>query len=261
MKYRYLNEVLLDWGNSKEEILDNNIIKAQDIRNKLGPRTFTIFPGIKFNMIYVEGGTFVMGSNDEYDTRPLHNVTLSDYLIGETTVTKELWEAVMNNQVIDDKKNYPISYIRYDTAIEFTDKLSELIGVKFTLPTEAQWEFAARGGNKSCYYRYAGSNNLGTVAWYCDNSKLSIHPVKQLKPNELGIYDMCGNVYEWCLDRPDDYPEEDVINPIVEKNRFGTHILRGGAIGSYINQCTVYYRNSGGIMACSDCGMRLVINL
>ena len=261
MKYRYLNEVLLDWSNSEEEILDNNIIKAQDIRNKLGFRIFTIFPGIKFKMIYVEGGTFVMGSNDEYDTQPLHNVTLSDYLIGETAVTKELWEAVMNNQVIDDEKNYPKSEIRYDAAIEFTDKLSELTGVKFTLPTEAQWEFAARGGNKSRGYRYSGSNNLDDVAWYWDNSKLLIHPIKQLKPNELGIYDMCGNVYEWCLDWRDNYPEEDVINPIVEENQFGAHILRGGAAGSYENYCTVYYRNSGTSMARIDCGMRLVINL
>ena len=174
---------------------------------------------VTFNMINVEGGTFMMGSNDTdlgvWDTeKPAHNVTLSTYYIGETEVTQALWKAVMGSNpsyFIGD--NLPVEQVSWNDCQEFISKLNQLTGQNFRLPTEAEWEYAARGGKKSNHYNYAGSNNIEEVAWYNGNSGEQTHPVKEKKANELGLYDMTGNVDEWCGDFYEDYSSDSQTNP------------------------------------------------
>ena len=175
--------------------------------------------GVSFKMIKVEGGTFNMGATSEqqnfdYDEKPVHSVILSNYMIGETEVTQELWQAVMgNNPSYFKGANMPVEKVSWDDCQTFITKLNQLTGKKFRLPTEAEWEYAARGGNKSKGYQYSGSNNIGDVAWYWDNSNKTTHPVKTKQPNELGIYDMSGNVSEWCQDWYGGYSSSSQTNP------------------------------------------------
>ena len=159
--------------------------------------------GVSFKMIAVRGGTFQMGSDDSYENlRPVHQVTLSDYYIGETEVTQELWTAVMgsNPSHFTGNMQLPVENVSWYDCQTFISRLNQLTGKTFRLPTEAQWVYAVRGGNKSKGYTYSGSNEIDEVAWYYDNSDLTTHPVKTKAPNELGIYDMTGNVFEWCSD-------------------------------------------------------------
>ena len=154
----------------------------------------------------VEGGTFTMGAlpkdtlADADEVR--HRVTLKDYYIGQTEVTQELWSAIMpKNRSRHKSPQFPVEYVTYDMIQEFIAKLNALTGQHFRLPTEAEWEYAARGGKKSKGYLYAGSNNIDEVAYTLSNRKAHEQlPVASLKPNELGIYDMSGNVWEWCED-------------------------------------------------------------
>ena len=191
-------------------------------------KTFT-FNGISFDMVFVEGGTFQMGSNDIYIyEKPVHQVRLSDYYIGQTEVTQELWQAVMgsNPANFEGAKN-PVNNVSWNDCQEFIRKLNSLTGGSFRLPTEAEWEFAARGGNKSRGYKYSGSDNLGSVAWYTDNSDSMVHPVGSKSPNELGLYDMSGNVWEWCADWFGDYSSLSQTNP-TGPSTGSQRVLRGG---------------------------------
>ncbi|MDD6784288.1 MAG: formylglycine-generating enzyme family protein [Prevotellaceae bacterium] len=191
--------------------------------------------GVEFYMIPVEGGTFTMGATPEQekpysDEKPAHQVTLSSYYIGETEVTQALWTAVMGNnpsRFTDPTK--PVEQVSWNDCQNFIIKLNSLTGQKFRLPTEAEWEYAARGGNKSMGYQYSGSNNLDDVAWYDKNSFNTTQSVKTKRPNELGIYDMSGNVWEWCQDRYDKKyykksPKENPMGP----NTGSLRVLRGG---------------------------------
>ena len=206
--------------------------------------------GLNMKMVYVEGGTFQMGATSEQgsdadsDEKPVHSVTLDSYYIGECEVTQAQWRAIMGNNPSyftgDDK---PVERVSWHDAQAFCEKLSQLTGRTYKLPTEAQWEYAARGGNKSHGYKYSGSNNLSSVAWYDSNSSSQTHAVKQKQPNELGLYDMSGNVWEWCSDWYGDYTSNSQRNPHGPSS--GSYrVLRGGSWHSYAQACRVSYRSS-----------------
>ncbi|MBQ8855839.1 MAG: SUMF1/EgtB/PvdO family nonheme iron enzyme [Bacteroidales bacterium] len=208
--------------------------------------------GVTFNMVYVEPGTFSMGSTSTQEEQPVHEVTISKpYYIGETEVTQELWIQIIGNNPSYSKGNkLPVSGVSWNDCQTFIQKLNEvteskiITGMTFGLPTEAEWEFAAKGGNLSKGYIYSGSDVIGDVAWWTSNT----HPyyykdVKTKDPNELGIYDMSGNVYEWCQDWYGDYKEFAVTDPTGPSN--GTaYVIRGGAYCTNSNLCTCTYRSS-----------------
>ena len=216
--------------------------------NTGGTQTFTV-NGVSFKMVGVEGGTFTMGAtseqgtSDPYDDEyPTHDVTLSDFAIGETEVTQELWQAVMgSNPSSFSGTNLPVEEVSWNDCQTFITKLNQLTGKNFRLPTEAEWEYAARGGNKSKGYKYAGSNTLSDVAWYGDNSSSKTHPVQQKQANELGLYDMSGNVYEWCQDWFGGYSSSAQTNPtgpVSGSYRVG----RGGSWSGSAKYCRVSLR-------------------
>ena len=276
--------------------------------------------GVSFKMVKVQGGTFTMGSTSEQGSdasdyeKPTHRVTLSNYYIGETEVTQQLWKAVMGNNPSDfgpketnvakcsydsfvaDAKQLnakkpgtvriptrqewdaamvttegslkrPVENVSWDDCQEFIRRLNQLTGRNFRLPTEAEWEFAARGGVKSRGYRYSGSNNIGTVAWYDEIARYKsesspdygTHNVKPKQPNELGLYDMSGNVKEWCSDWFGDYSSVAQTNPKGASS--GSHrVSRGGSWFLNAWRCRVSYRDY-----CSpshrgfDLGLRLAL--
>ena len=200
-------------------------------------RTFTV-GGVQFKMIRVDGGTFTMGATSEQsddawdDEKPTHQVTLSSYYIGETEVTDELWEAVMNTNPSSSKS--PKQGVSWEDCQDFITKLNSLTGENFRLPTEAEWEFAARGGNKSRGYKYAGSDNVDDVAW-CPKNTYDPHPVATKQPNELELYDMSGNVREWCNDWYGSYSSTAQTNPTGPTS--GSYrVFRGGSFEYYDNE-------------------------
>ena len=202
-----------------------------------------------FTMKKVEGGRFRMGASPD-DTnakdweKPAHNVTLNDYYIGETEVTQELWKSVMGNnpsKIVGDK--YPVNNVSWDDCVAFCNELSRKTGRHFRLPTEAEWEYAARGGAKSKGYRFSGSNDLDEVSWDVDNSDSTAHPVKQKLQNELGLYDMTGNAWEICNDLYARYSGRDEVNPqgpsYSEKE---ANVRRGGGWLNRGNSSRITYR-------------------
>ena len=205
--------------------------------------------GVSFNMVRVDGGTFQMGATSEQkdpydDEKPAHQVTLSGYYIGETEVTQGLWEAVMGNNPSNFKgANLPVESVSWDDCQTFVQQLNQLTGRKFRLPTEAEWEYAARGGNKSRGYQYSGSNTLADVAWYTDNSRNKTHEVKTRQSNELGLYDMSGNVYEWCQDWYGDYSSSSQTNPTGPSSG-SIRVYRGGCWYDSAWGCRVAFRSS-----------------
>ncbi len=210
--------------------------------------TFTV-NGVSFDMVSITGGTFMMGATAEQDSDaysreyPVHQVTLSDYYIGKTEVTQALWKAVMgDNPCFWKGDNLPVTNVSWNDVQDFITRLNEITGENFRLPTEAEWEFAARGGTKSKGYKYSGSNNIDEVAWYDDNSDCASHPVGTKAPNELGIYDMSGNVHEWCQDRYEDYTGASQTDP-TGPDTGRTRVDRGGCYHGYANFCRVSFRD------------------
>ena len=216
--------------------------------------------GVSFEMVYVEGGSFDMGSDTEYNEKPVHSVTLSDYYIGKCEVTQELWEAVMGSNPSNFRgAQNPVESVSWNDCQNFIKKLNSLTGRTFRLPTEAEWEYAARGGKKSSHYKYSGSDNIDDVAWYDDNSGDKTRPVGTKSPNELGIYDMSGNVYEWCSDWWGYYSAGAQTNPQGPSSSSG-RVLRGGTWDGYAGLCRVLSRYTDlPSYSYSSRGLRLVL--
>ena len=274
----------------------NDVIKGKIKSPKNQQTIIETVNGVSFNMIYVRGGTFNMGAqnensyNDNYDPdaasneSPVHSITLSDYYIGETEVTQELWEAVMGTTIesqcimaeadwnencsIDGKGDkYPMFYVSWDDCQNFITKLNRLTGKNYSLPTEAQWEYAARGGENHDDYIYSGSNNIEDVAWYSENAEAvgaenpdyGSHPVATKKANSLGIYDMSGNVWEWCSDWIDIYPSSSQTDPTGPTE--GTERISRGGSWHFDKDCSrVSYRRSDESTArYTNFGFRLVL--
>ncbi|MCM1041478.1 MAG: SUMF1/EgtB/PvdO family nonheme iron enzyme [Bacteroides sp.] len=206
--------------------------------------------GVDFEMVYVQGGTFQMGATAEQgddandNEYPVRTVKLNSYHIGKYVVTKAQWKAVMGTEPLGFYGgNLPVASVSWEDAQEFCEKLSAKTGKKYVLPTEAQWEYAARGGKKSKGYKYAGSNNIDEVAWYKSNSEFNTHAVGTKKANELGIYDMSGNVDEMCADWYADYDESDTDNPTGPQNG-DRRVYRGGGWYGVARDCRVSFRSS-----------------
>ena len=226
---------------------------------------------VEFEMVYVEGGTFIMGATSEQgsdadaDERPVHSVTLSSFHIGKYEVTQGLWREVMGSNPSSNKagNDYPVEMVSWEDCQEFIRKLNDRTGLTFRLPTEAEWEYAARGGRKRRGYKYSGSNSIGDVAWYIDNSGYETHPVGRKSPNELGLYDMSGNVYEWCNDWYGSYYNSSQTNPIGPYSGF-YRVLRGGCC-SFLDEwfcrvsCRGHSYDPGGRF--SNVGLRLVLEM
>ena len=207
--------------------------------------------GISIEMVKVEAGTFMMGATSEMQApyrweKPVHQVTLTnDYYMGKYEVTQALWEAVMDSNPSYFKgDNLPVETVSWNDCQEFISKLNSLTGRKFRLSTEAEWEYAARGGKKSRSYQYSGSSNISDVAWYDGNSGSKTHPVGTKQANELGIYDMTGNVWEWCQDWYGSYSSSSQTNPTGAVS--GAHrVYRGGSWDFYAGRCRLSYRRYG----------------
>lgn len=231
--------------------------------------TFTV-NDVSFKMVFVQGGTFQMGSESgDDDEKPVHSVTVSDFYMGEFEVTQDLWQAVMGSDIYKQRDIavvcnklsnshpmcgvgalYPMYYVSDSEAEEFCSILNRLLqdklpaGYRVALPTEAEWEYAAKGGEKSKSSAYAGSRNISDVAFYDGNYNGSTHQVGLKLPNELGLYDMSGNVCEWCADWADSYGDTPQTNPMISFLTNRGRIVRGGGFGNNASECRVTKRSA-----------------
>ncbi|MBU4485713.1 MAG: SUMF1/EgtB/PvdO family nonheme iron enzyme [Candidatus Delongbacteria bacterium] len=242
LKEKYLDGFKKKWADYARIQKDLNL--ARKYKMLFIPKTLG-------EMIYVEGGTFQM-CDTKSDKKPMHNVTLSDFYIGKTEITQAQYQAVMGENPSRFKAdNLPVESVTWNDAVEFCRKLSQKDGVTYRLPTEAEWEYAARGGSISRGYEYSGSVNIEEVTWYTSNSGRTTHPVAAKKPNELGIYDMSGNVWEWCSDWNGDYPNGAQTNPTGTSSG-SYHVLRGGGWDFDAYYCKVAFRPGTGSPAYSN---------
>ena len=259
----------------KDDVNDDGVVDLSDATTLIdhvlngvnnGSSHIFIAHNVMIEMVRVEGGTFTMGATAEQasdafsDELPTHKVTLSPFLIGKYEVSQTLWLAVMGeNPSVNTGINLPVDNVTWDECQTFITKLNELTGKNFRLLTEAEWEYAARGGNKSKGYKYSGSNNLGDVAWYIDNSNNTSHAMGTKAPNELGIYDMTGNVMEWVSDWKGSYSSGAQTNPTGPDS--GTYrVNRGGSYGNVERLSRITNRNSiDPNMSSKTMGLRLCL--
>ncbi|MDE5806329.1 MAG: formylglycine-generating enzyme family protein [Paramuribaculum sp.] len=228
-------------------------VEDVDAAELVKKETFTV-NGVSFDMIEVEGGTYKMGGTVNDNEKPIHDETIATFQIGKTEVTQELWQAVMGSNPSNFKgeANLPVEQVSWTDCNTFITKLNAATGKNFRLPSEPEWEYAARGGNKSQGYTYSGSNTIGDVAWYDGNSSSKTHPVAQKRPNELGIYDMSGNVREWTADKySDNYNSARTSS---------YRVNRGGSWGGTATSARVAYRGYySESYAGSSLGLRLAL--
>ncbi len=262
-----------------------SVEESTSFESEIGMNANSVISKLIANMVYVEGGTFMMGANivkravgwfdfidkqdsavydreADSDVKPAHQVTLSSFSIGKYEVTQEEWEAVMGSNPSRYKgAKRPVECVSWDDCQEFIRKLNALTGKRFRLPTEAEWEYAARGGNRSQGYKYAGGNSIGSVAWFDGNAGSETHPVGQKQSNELGLYDMTGNVCEWCQDWYDAsyYRKSPSTNP-VNNTSASYRVNRGGNWFVSAGYCRVSYRDCFVPDFCgSNLGLRLAL--
>lgn len=191
---------------------------ANDEADSLTANQIRVFSNMLENMVFVDGGSFMMGDNnpehrDSHDNKPAHWVEINPFFIGRFEVTQEEWEIVMGENPASFKgEDLPVENVSWNDISQFIDKLNELTGMEFRLPSEAEWEYAAKGGKYAMGYDFAGSDFIKAVAWFKSNSKNTTHPVGSKRPNELGIFDMSGNVAEWCYDTYERNYYEKMVN-------------------------------------------------
>ena len=249
----------------KEEVLATEI-KAVKPKENIAPDKEKA-EKLLDNFVFVEGGTFLMGSpeteNGRSGSEVQHEVTVDSFYMQSSLVTQELWESVMGDKPSLDKTwpDLPITNVSWFDCQEFIKKINELTGKLYRLPTEAEWEYAAKGGNQSKGYIYSGSNILNEVGWYQENSGDRLHVIKELKANELGLYDMSGNVLEWCLDWYARYSldKNGNVNP-KGPDRGSFRVVRGGSWHNNSRNCrsaTRYFDIPGNLLTW-DNGFRLV---
>lgn len=238
-----INGILIHWADTMDISDEQKIV----VRNLVA------------NMVSVSGGTFRMGAqnsdpqSDNYDTEardnenPVHEVTLSNYFIGKFEITQQEWRTIMGDELDWPEQygrgdDFPAYNVSRTEALRFMEKLSAMTRLPFRLPTEAQWEYAARGGNRSLHLRYSGSNDVDEVAWHKENANGSLHPVGRKLPNELGLHDMSGSLWEWCLDTYGPYPSTPQTDPLVDSG--SPFVLRGGSWTYLPTYCRVTCRDS-----------------
>lgn len=213
-------------------------------------------------MVFVQGGIFQMGSNfGELNERPIHSTSLSAFYIGKFEVTQAQWIAIMGNNpaYFQNCQQCPVESVSWREVQEFITKLNSITGKKYRLPSEAEWEYAAKGGKSSIGYLYSGSNNLNSVAWYNENSDSKTHSVGSKQSNEIGLYDMTGNVMEWCADWYGNYSMKSLSNPVGPIT--GEYrILRGGSWRSFPTDCSTSFRQKNDLDSRQiNCGFRLAL--
>ena len=238
-------------GKSTITVTTNNGNKTASCAVTVTESVITITHPAESEMIAVAGGTFIMGTSAEQDNesaadeRPPHQVTLNSFYIGKYEVTQGQWKAIMGDNPSKFKLGdaYPVENVNWDDVQEFTRRLNDSTGKQYRLPTEAEWEYAARGGNKNSPYKYSGGDNASDVAWHSGNSG-STKPVGGKSPNALGIYDMSGNVSEWCSDwyNKDYYANSPISNPQGPQSGFSTRVYRGGCWNQMVINCRITAR-------------------
>ncbi len=254
-------------SSNEKKIAPSNSNRNRSINASFSNGVLTV-NGVRYPMVKVYAGSFTMGATSEManpwdNEKPTHKVTLTkDYYIGKTEVTQALWKAVMGSNPSNFKgDNKPVEQVSWNDCQTFISKLNSMTGKKFRLPTEAEWEFAARGGNYSRCYQYSGSNSLNDVAWFTDNSGSTTHDVATKQPNELGIYDMSGNVWEWCSDWYGSYSSNAQYDPEGPSSG-SSRVLRGGSWGDNARGCRSSDRSNFGGPDCRSyvLGLRLVLS-
>lgn len=271
-----LQQAIKDIDNKSEKPLDTNsdiAIKQEKITPSINkPRTLSkkLTTELLENMIWVEGGSFEMGSrlataaNRE---KPAHMVTLDGFYMGSTEVIQQLFEVIMGwNESYFPCAKCPVNNISWFNMQLFIERLNQATGKLFRLPTEAEWAYAAKGGQRSQNYLYSGSNNIDEVAWYAGNAENRSHPVATKKPNELGLYDMTGNLWEFCQDtlKRHLYTEEARVNPLYLPNKDPRHkamkVLRGSGYEFAANESEVFRRDGAtNNVRMPDIGFRLAL--
>ena len=226
--------------------------ETEDVNVSVGSDYEETAFGMSLRMVAVQGGTFMMGATEEQgddvedDEKPVHSVTLDVFFIGAYEVTQAQWAAVMGTEPSYFKgDDLPVENVSWNDAVSFCEKLSQMTGKTYRLPTEAEWEYAARGGQQVDGTKYAGSDNIGDVAWYTSNSSSKTHPVGTKLPNALGLYDMSGNVYEWCSGwyGSNYYSSSPSVNPQGPSSG-SNRVFRGGGWNRDAQYCRVSNRSN-----------------